>query len=55
MVLPILLGLVLFGINRNYMLNFFNSGILGYFMIACTAVMMLVGYFVIRRIVQIEV
>ena len=43
------------GIKRNYMLNFFNSGILGYFMIACTAVMMLVGYFVIRRIVQIEV
>ncbi|GBD08033.1 hypothetical protein HRbin22_00262 [Candidatus Thermoflexus japonica] len=55
MVLPIGLGLILFGINRDYMLNFFNSGILGYFMIACTAVMMLIGYFVIQRIVRIEV
>ena len=55
MILPIGLGLVLFGINRDYMLNFFNSGILGYFMIACTAVMMLIGYFVIQRIVRIEV
>lgn len=53
--LPIGLGLILFGINRDYMLNFFNSGILGYFMIACTAVMMLIGYFVIQRIVRIEV
>ncbi len=53
--LPIVLSLILFGINRDYMLNFFNSGILGYFMIACTAVMMLIGYFVIQRIVRIEV
>ncbi len=53
--LPIGLGLILFGINRDYMLNFFNSGILGYFLIACTAVMMLIGYFVIQRIVRIEV
>jgi tight adherence protein B len=52
---PIALGLILFGINRNYMLNFFNSGILGYLMISCTLVMMLIGYFVIRRIVRIEV
>ncbi|WP_448590443.1 type II secretion system F family protein [Thermoflexus hugenholtzii] len=55
MFLPIALGLILFGINRNYMLNFFNSGILGYFMVSCTLVMMLIGYFVIRRIVRIEV
>jgi tight adherence protein B len=55
MFLPIALGLILFGINRDYMLNFFNSGILGYCMISCTLVMMLIGYFVIRRIVQIEV
>ncbi|MCS6963165.1 MAG: type II secretion system F family protein [Thermoflexus sp.] len=53
--LPIGLGLVLFGINRDYMLNFFNSGVLGYFMLACMAVMMLIGYFVIQRIVRIEV
>ncbi|MCS7250897.1 MAG: type II secretion system F family protein [Anaerolineae bacterium] len=53
--LPIGLGLALFGINRDYMLNFFNSGILGYFMIACTIVMMLIGYFVMQRIVRIEV
>jgi tight adherence protein B len=55
MFLPIALGLILFGINRNYMLNFFTSGILGYLMISCTLVMMLIGYFVIRRIVRIEV
>lgn len=55
MFLPIGLGLILFGINREYMLNFFNSGIIGYFLIACTAVMMLIGYFVIQRIVRIEV
>ncbi len=53
--LPIALGLILFGINRDYMLNFFNSGILGYLLIVCTAVMMLIGYFVIQRIVRIEV
>lgn len=53
--LPIGLGLILFGINRDYMLNFFNSGIIGYFMIACTIVMMLIGFFVIQRIVRIEV
>ncbi|HXF70363.1 MAG TPA: type II secretion system F family protein [Thermoflexus sp.] len=53
--LPIGLALILFGINREYMLNFFNSGILGYFMIACTLVMMLIGYFVIQRIIRIEV
>ncbi|MFN3929179.1 MAG: type II secretion system F family protein [Thermoflexus sp.] len=55
MFLPIGLGLILFGINREYMLNFFNSGILGYFMIACTLVMMLIGYFLIQRIIRIEV
>lgn len=53
--LPIGLGLILFGINRDYMLNFFNSGIIGYFMIACMIVMMLIGFFVIQRIVRIEV
>jgi len=53
--LPVGLGLILFGINRDYMLNLFNSGILGYFLVACTVVIMLIGYFVIRRIVQIEV
>ncbi len=53
--LPIALGIILFGINRDYMLNFFTNGLLGYFMIACTGVMMLIGYFVIQRIVRIEV
>lgn len=53
--LPIALGFILFGINREYMLNFFNSGLQGYCMIICTATMMLFGYFLIRRIVQIEV
>jgi tight adherence protein B len=55
MALPIALGLILFGINRNYMLNFFTTGILGYLMISCTLVMMLIGFFVIRRIMRIEV
>ena len=54
-VLPIILSLILWFINRDYMMTFFDNLLCGVLMLSCAAVLVGVGYFVMTRIANIEV
>ncbi len=53
--LPIILSLVLWFINRDYMMTFFDNLLCGVLMLSCAAVLVGVGYFIMTRIANIEV
>jgi len=54
-VLPIILSLLLWLINRKYMMSFFENLICGLIMLGTAAIMVGLGYFIMTRIAQIEV
>ncbi len=53
--LPILLALALWFINRDYMLTMFDNMICGVIWASCVGIMISIGYFVMTRIADIEV
>lgn len=53
--LPIILSLLLWFINREYMMSFFNNLLCGIIMLGCSAILVGVGYFIMTRIADIEV
>lgn len=52
--LPLLLWLILFPINRRYMMRFFTSGLAGYALLGLVLVLVLLGLLVIRRITRVS-
>lgn len=58
-VMPILLSVGLWFLNRSYMMNFFNPDLpvpfLGYGILAIGAILIAVGYFVMTKIADIEI
>jgi len=53
--LPIAIVGFLYVVNRQYISQLFNSGPCGWAMVVCSGLSITAGYFVIRRIVNIEV
>ncbi len=53
-VLPLLLWLVLFPLNRRYMMRFFTSGLSGYAMLGLILLLVLLGLLVTRRISRVS-
>ena len=53
--LPIILSLALWFINRDYMMTFFDNLMCGIIMLSCAAIMVSVGYFIMTRIANIEI
>jgi tight adherence protein B len=53
--LPIILSLALWFINRDYMMTFFDNLLCGIIMLSCAAILVGVGYFIMTRIANIEV
>lgn len=54
--LPLILSAILWAINRNYMMQFFEEPkICGIAMLSCGAIMVLVGYFIMNKIADIEI
>ena len=53
--LPIILSLVLWFINRSYMMTFFDNLICGIIMLSLAAILVGTGYFIMTRIANIEV
>ncbi len=55
--LPILLSLILWGVNRPYMMKFFepDSRVCGLSLLGCGGLMIAAGYFVMNKIADIEV
>jgi tight adherence protein B len=54
--MPIVLALILWGINRDYMMSFFDEPrVCGYLMLCLAAGMLSIGYVVLRRIATIEI
>jgi tight adherence protein B len=55
-IMPIVLGLVLWGLNREYMMQFFQEPVLcGGGMLCAAGVLLIIGYFTLNRIGQIEI
>lgn len=52
--LPVILGLILYLINRNYMMKLFSDPC-GWIMVGVSAIMIAIGFVIIRKIVNIEV
>ncbi|NMD31342.1 MAG: secretion system protein [Chloroflexi bacterium] len=55
--LPVILMLLLYVMNRDYMMTFFRpeSGMCGYISLGVSAVLIIIGYFVMTKIADIEV
>jgi tight adherence protein B len=53
--LPLIVSLILWFINRDYMMTFFDNLICGIIMLSCAAILIGVGYFMMTRIANIEV
>ncbi|WP_322801801.1 type II secretion system F family protein [Thermoflexus sp.] len=53
-VLPLFLWLVLFPLNRRYMMRFFTSGLPGYAMLGLILLLVLLGLLVIRRMMRVS-
>jgi tight adherence protein B len=53
--LPIILSLVLWFINRDYIMSFFENIYCGIISLSCAAFLIGIGYFVMTRIADIEV
>ena len=56
-ILPVILSLILFAVNRPYMMQFFNpeTRACGIPMLVCGGIMIIIGYVVMRKIADIEV
>lgn len=55
-IMPIILGMVLWGLNRNYMAQFFlEPRICGFGMLTLAGIMLVIGYVVLGRIADIEI
>lgn len=55
-IMPIVLSLVLWGLNREYMMEFFEQPVTcGVAMLSCAGVLLVAGYFVLTRIGTIEI
>lgn len=53
-VLPLFLWLVLFPLNRRYMMRFFTSGLPGYAMLGLILLMVLLGLLMVRRMMRVS-
>ena len=54
--MPIVLSLALWGLNRDYMLQFFSEPVIcGYAMLLVAGIMLVIGYIVLTRIADIEI
>lgn len=53
--LPVALMLILYFVNREYMMRFFESGPCGYIMVAIAALMIVAGFMIVRKMVQIDI
>jgi tight adherence protein B len=53
--LPIILALILWFINRDYMMTMFTNMVCGIIWVSCIVIMISIGYFVMTRIADIEV
>jgi len=54
--LPLILSAILWGVNREYMMQFFEEPkICGIIMLSCGAIMVLLGYYIMNRIADIEI
>jgi tight adherence protein B len=56
-VIPIILSGVLWLVNRNYFMEFFSSDppICGYSILVCSSIMIVLGWFVMNKLADIEV
>jgi tight adherence protein B len=54
-ILPIILAVVLWFINRDYMMSFLDNLLCGISMLSCGAILIGTGYFIMTRIANIEV
>jgi len=56
-IMPVIISLVLYTVNRSYMMQFFNpeTRVVGISMLVIGALMILAGYYVMTRIGSIEV
>lgn len=54
--MPVGLGLALWGLNREYMMEFFQQPVLcGYLMLGLAGVMLVIGYFVLDKMSSVEI
>ncbi|MCE1254754.1 MAG: type II secretion system F family protein [Anaerolineae bacterium] len=55
--MPVFVILILYALNREYMMEFFNpvNGICGYAALGLSAILIISGYFVMRKLAEIEV
>jgi tight adherence protein B len=53
--LPLALWLILFPLNRRYMMRFFTSGVAGYALLGLMLMLVLLGFLVIRRMTRLSV
>jgi tight adherence protein B len=55
--MPVFVILALYGLNRDYMMEFFNpkSGICGYLALGLAGILIISGYFAMTKLAQIEV
>ena len=56
-IMPVILVLILWFINRDYIMEFFNPerGICGYIALSAAGILIIIGYYVMTRIADIEV
>lgn len=54
--MPVALGLALWGLNREYMMEFFQEPVLcGYVMLGISGIMLVIGYFVLDKVGTVEI
>jgi tight adherence protein B len=53
--LPLALWLILFPLNRRYMMRFFTSGVAGYALLGLMLMLVLLSFLVIRRMTRLSV
>ncbi|MCW5873370.1 MAG: type II secretion system F family protein [Anaerolineales bacterium] len=54
--MPVALGLALWGLNREYMMEFFQPPVLcGYLMLGVSGIMLVIGYFVLDKMSSVEI
>jgi tight adherence protein B len=55
-VLPVILSFILYAVNRDYMMQFFiEPKWCGFSILGCSAILIMVGYFVMNKIADIEI
>jgi len=53
--MPVFVALILWTLNRKYMMNFFENGLCGYAILCLCVVMIVIGYFVMNKLGDIEI